>query len=124
MLLDDEWRWLVLTIAEGKEIYGVPSSERLLLYETAIVTGLRVSELRSLTRGRLYLGATEPYITCKAASTKNHRDARQFISRDLANRLQGHIASKLPRAPIFNMPNEKKLPAMVCVDLAIARAAW
>jgi hypothetical protein len=58
MLLDDEWRWLVLTIAEGKEIYGMPSSERLLLYETAIVTGLRVSELRSLTRGRLYLGAT------------------------------------------------------------------
>jgi hypothetical protein len=49
----------------------------MLLYAVAIQTGLRSSELRSLTRGRLFLHVVEPFNTCKAGSTKNRQDARQ-----------------------------------------------
>ncbi|MCA9109287.1 MAG: hypothetical protein KDA52_05015 [Planctomycetaceae bacterium] len=51
--------------------------ERVLVYETAIQTGLRSGELRSLTRGRLFLDRDQPFITCKARQTKNSKDARQ-----------------------------------------------
>ena len=46
--------------------------ERAALYATAIQTGLRSSELRSLTKARLHLDhPKQPYVTCKAGDTKN-----------------------------------------------------
>ena len=57
MLLPDEWRWLRATTWNGPVHFGVGGRERLLLYSTAIQTGLRAGELRSLTRGRLFLDA-------------------------------------------------------------------
>ena len=124
MLLPDEWRWLEATLLIGEESFGMSAAERHMLYETAIQTGLRSNELRSLSRGRLYFDAEIPYITCKAGFTKNQRDARQYIQRDLAERIRRHIATKLPKASVFGMPQETKLAAMLRSDLASAREAW
>ena len=56
MLLPEEWPWLrSVTLAEGIERGGMPAAERVLLYATAIQTGLPAGELRSLTRRRLFL---------------------------------------------------------------------
>jgi len=89
MLLPDEWRWLrSVILAKGRERYGMTAAERVLLYATAIQTGLRSNELRSLTRGRLFLEAEPPCVTCKAGSTKNSKDARQYIQTDLAAELR------------------------------------
>ena len=63
MLRHEEWRWLRDVTAAVEDRFGMSGSERVLLYETAIQTGLRSNELRSLTRGRLYLTAEKPYIT-------------------------------------------------------------
>ncbi len=104
MLLPEEWQWVRATLAEGVERYEMPAEERMLLYAVAIQTGLRSSELRSLTRGRLFLDGNEPFITCKAGSTKNRQDARQFIQPALAVLLRTHIATKAPQAPVFGMP--------------------
>ncbi len=71
----EEWRWVRATLAEGAEREGMPAEERMLLYAVAIQTGLRSSELRSLTRGRLFLDGDEPFVTCKAGSTKSRQDA-------------------------------------------------
>jgi len=76
MLLPEEWRWLEATTASGPARYDMSSNDRLLLYGTAIQTGLRSAELRSLTRGRLYLDANPPFITCKTGPTKNRKGAR------------------------------------------------
>ena len=124
MILPEEWRWLVSAIASGLARYGTTGSERLLLYNTAIQTGLRSNELRSLTRGRLYLDADPPYITCKAGSTKSRKDARQYIQPDLAADLWAHVATKSPRAPMFKMPHETNVASMLRADLADARRAW
>ncbi len=124
MLLPVEWRRLEIATVTGPERFGMDSHERLLLYRTAIQTGLQSNEIRSLTRGRLYFDASPPYITCKAGSTKNRKDARQYIQPELAADLRSHIATKAPKAPVFNLPHESNLARMLRDDLADARKEW
>ena len=47
MLLPEEWRRLEAATEVGPERYGMAGGERLLLYSTAIQSGLRSNELRS-----------------------------------------------------------------------------
>jgi integrase len=123
MLLPTEWDWLrSVALSDNVEREGMDSRGRVLLYATAIQTGLRSSELRSLTRGRLYLDSTPPYVTCKAGSTKNRQDARQFIQEALAAELREHIGRKAPGAPVFAMP--RAVATMLRADLDAARRAW
>ena len=124
MLLPEEWHWLQSTTTGGPVRYGMTGAGRVLLYQIAIETALRSSELRSLTRGRLFLEADLPYVTCKAGSTKNRKMARQFILTDLAADLRAHIATKAPKALVFDMPDRTELAAMLRADLADARRAW
>jgi integrase len=124
MLLPAEWQWVRATLAEGAERYEMPAEERMLLYAVAIQTGLRSSELRSLTRGRLFLDGNEPFITCKAGSTKNRQDARQYIQPALAALLREHIATKAPQASVFGMPPRSDVAGMFRADVADARLAW
>ena len=95
-----------------------------LLHPNAIQTRLRSSELRSLARGRLFLDSEPPYITCKAGSTKNRKDARQYIQPGLAAELRRYVATKSRRPPVFAMPGKEDVAAMLRADLADARRAW
>ncbi len=124
MLLHDEWNWLRTVTDNGPERYGISGHERNLLYATAIQTGLRSGELRSLSRGKMFLDDERPYIVCKAGSTKNRKQARQYIKSDLADLLKAHIATKSPKAPVFTMPHESNVAEMIRDDLAAARKAW
>jgi len=65
-----------------------------------------------------------PYITCDAGSTKNRKDAQQFIQPELAAELQSHVTAKAPKAPVFNMPHPTDVAGMLRQDLAAARTAW
>ena len=124
MLLPEKWHRLETATEAGPERYGMLGRERLLLYRTAIQSGLRSNELRSLTRGRLYFDSEPPYITCKAGSTKNRKDARQYIQPELAIDLKEHIVTKAPKAPVFKLPHETNLARMLRDDLAEARNGW
>ena len=84
---------------------GLTGEERVLLYTTAIQTGLRAKELKTLTRGRLFLASEPPYITAKAKNTKNGRDARQYIRPELAAKLAVYATTKTPKAPVFQFPS-------------------
>ena len=120
----EEWRRLEASMLVGPERLRMPAAERLALYRTAIQTGLRSNELRSLTRRRLYLDAAQPFITCKAGSTKNHKVARQYIQPELAVGLRELVATKSPKAPVFSLPHETNVAQMLRDDLAAARKAW
>jgi integrase len=124
MLLPKEWPWLRSATLLAGENYGMAGLERVLLYETAIQTGLRNSELRSLTRGNLFLDVDQPFITCKARSTKNRTDARLYIQSDLAESLRQHASTKAPGARLFDLPTRYKLASMLREDLAAARRTW
>ncbi len=97
---------------------------RRLLYETAILTGLRSSELAALTRVSMMLSAEKPYILLEARSTKNRKAARQYIKIDLARELTAHVARLIPGACVFNMPRREHVAKMLRHDLDDARAAW
>jgi len=122
MLLPAEWKWLRDTVKGDS--FGMPAAQRLLLYETAIQTGLRSAELRSLTRARLFLDGQRPYITCKASDTKNGSEARQYVRPELAAALKKHAATRKASAPVFTMPEDWNVAKMLRADLAAAREAW
>ncbi len=124
ILLPEEWPWLRSTTAASGTRCGMSGPERVLLYATAIQSGLRSNEMRSLRQARLFLDDDTPYITCKARSAKNRQDARQYIQPDLAADLRRHVATKAPQAAVFKMPAEYDVADMVRADLANARQAW
>ena len=126
ILLPAEFTWLRCATETGPTRFGTAGRGRGLLYTTAIQTGLRSSELRSLTRGRLFIERErdKPFIMCKARSTKNSKDAHQYITLDLAAELRTHIARKAPQAPVFTMPSKDDVADMLRADLAQARSEW
>lgn len=122
ILLHEEWRQLETSLLSSNSIHqGMSGLERWMLYRTAIETGLRAAELQSLSRGRLFLAAERPYITCKAGSTKNRKDACQYIQPELAASLQAHIAMKSPKTPVFQIRDRTKLAKLLRHDLEEAR---
>ena len=121
ILLPEEWKWIKATITGDS--YGMTATERLLLYRLALQTGLRSSELRSLTRGKIVSGK-EPHVLCKARDTKNKKSARQFIDSELAADLLGHVERKSPTANVFRMPHKTDVADMFRRDLLNAREAW
>jgi len=124
MLLPDEWPRLESATIDGPVRFGMPGEERALLYRTAIQTGLRVSELGSLSRASVVLDAPRPYVRVKAADTKNSKPAQLFIDRELADALRDHVAPKTPTARLFALPYATNLARMLRADLEAARNAW
>lgn len=126
MLLPTEWVWLSHATLQSGEQFGMPASERLLLYRTAIQTGLRASELRSLRRGDFYLDGDRPYLRVSAAVTKNAKVAYQYVDAALSSDLKAHLSqqTKMPKAPAFDLPTEFCMADMLRADLAEARKAW
>lgn len=124
MLLVDEFHWLRKTTLQGSERCEMTPRERVLLYSVAIQTGLRSSELRSLTNGKLYLDREPPFVLCKSRSTKNRKQARQYIQPSLAAELQDFVSASGRRSQVFKMPDESTMADMLRADLAEARKAW
>ena len=123
-LTTEEWIVLRRETEGSDEKWGMTGSERALLYAVAVQTGLRSRELRSLTRGRLYLDVKCPYVTCKPASTKNAKEARPYIQTDVAAALAELIARKSPKSPVFRMPHSGNVAHMLRDDLDAARERW
>lgn len=72
----------------------------------------------------LFLDAEPPCILVKGAGTKNRKDARQYVTPELAAELKAHAAKKMPTAPVFAMPGEYELAPMLRADTADARRRW
>ena len=124
VLSRDEWHWLESTFIAGPVRYGMTGDERRLLCRTALQTGLRSSELRKLTRGSIIANADKPHILCDAGTTKNKKQARLYIDKELATELQRLAKLKMPDAPLFAMPHKTDVAEMIREDLAVARADW
>ncbi len=68
--------------------------ERVLIYKTLVLTGLRKGELGSLTAGQLVLG-DPPHVRLRAADEKNRQGCLIPLRDDLAADLRGWLAEKL-----------------------------
>lgn len=123
MLRVDEWQWLESCTINGPTRYDMSGSLRVLLYATALQTGLRANELRTLTRSSLYLKGDKPYIRVEAGGTKNRKPAKQYLRPELANLLASHASRMAPGTQVFKVPQWDS-SKMLRNDMANARKAW
>jgi site-specific recombinase XerD len=107
----------------------ISGAERALVYRLVIETGLRLSEVRSLTRDSFRLtlvanGKATPCVQLRAKNEKNRKGSTLRLRTATAKMIGEHIARKLPGARAFAMPKLDEAVGMIRRDLAGARAAW
>ncbi len=91
--------------------------ERALIYKTAILTGLRTNELRTLTVGDLSFGDV-PFIKLRAPNEKNRRGSTLPLRSDLAEELKEWIKGKDHSSNVFLVPSQ--LVKIMDLDLKAA----
>ena len=114
-----DMRSLLDAARAGPERYGISGIDRALLYELAASTGLRVSELASLTAGSFSLGES-PSVAIAAAYAKNRRQDILPLRADMAALLREFLAGKLPSAKAFPKLNNSHSADMLKADLEAA----
>ncbi len=87
--------------------------ERMLVYKTMVLTGLRCNELRSITRAQLLLDDAQPAIDLAAKDEKNRDGTLIPLRSDLADDLRTWIADEETREASGNVLN---LPATKGTD--------
>lgn len=123
--LPDELRRLLDTARQSPRVLrGLTGIDRQFLYLTACSTGLRASELASMTPESFDLDAETPTATVRASCTKNRRLAVQPLPPDAADALRGYLRDKPAGEAVW--PGRWSVHAFFLVrsDLDAARAAW
>ena len=119
-----EMRYLLAFTKSAPSRFGMTGEERRLVYLLASETGLRVKELRSLTKGSFKLLIDPPIVKVAAESTKNRKAAEIVLRTDTAAMMAEHLRRKTPDATAFNLPPSYDTADMIRADLADARAQW
>lgn len=117
----EEWILLRTTTSEEPRRFDMDGSERALLYEVSLQSGLRANELRELIPAKLELSVAQPYVLAKSQTTKNAKPARQCLTQDLASKLAQHISGKRDRVFPNLTPDTAE---MLRADLHAARARY
>jgi integrase len=119
---DDEVGRLLDVAERGPVVLGMAGPDRAMAYRTALGSGFRAGELRSLTPESFDLDGDPPTVTVAAAYSKRRRRDVQPIRRDLAERLRTWLADKPAGVPVLNLPD--KAATMLRVDLDAAGIAY
>ena len=77
--------------------------ERALIYKTAILTGLRANELRTLHVADLSFGDV-PFLVLRSANEKNRKGSTVPLRDDLATELREWVKGKPKGAEVFKVP--------------------
>jgi len=121
-LTDLELTLLVSATEKGPVRLCMAGCDRAALYLTAVGTGFRAGELKSLTPASFDLDAEPPTVTVEASYSKRRRRDVQPIRRDLAEYLRPLLAAKPAGRPVFHVTDN--VAETLRKDLADARAAW
>jgi len=120
--LDDaEIRRLIEATEAGPARFGMDGQRRAMLYRLAIGTGLRRSELASLTPRSFDLDAHPPTVTVEAAYSKRRRRDVQPFRQDLAEALRPWLARQRPDRRLWPLQG-RHTAAMLKADLKAAGA--
>ena len=125
-LTNEEFTRLVTTTEKSEvTLYELTGPDRAMLYQVAANTGLRASELASLTRTSLDLDSKTPTVRCLGAYTKNGQEAVLPLRTELAKGLAKWMEGRPAEGPLWPghwaQFNSAK---MIRVDLAAGREAW
>jgi len=109
---------------DGPHMYGLSGPTRAILYKLAIFTGLRASEIESLTVGSFDWKTCE--VRVEAAYSKRRRQDTLPLRAEFAAELRQSFAGKLPGARAFDScPRLSEVAAeLVQADLAAAHLVY
>jgi integrase len=93
-LSPEEVAALLAAARSGPDMRGLRGPDRALLYSMALYTGLRASELASLTTDSLLLDGETPAVVVAAAYSKHRREDRVPLHPDIVAQLREWVASK------------------------------
>jgi integrase len=113
----EELHKLIEAAERGPVSWGMTGGARALSYRLAAATGLRYSEIRSITPESFDWEA--PSVTVAACYTKNGDPATLSLPKDMVDDLRAFVATIEHRAPVFLLPEEKGAK-MLRVDLKAA----
>jgi integrase len=116
-LSPEELTRLIGAANDGKRYRRMTGPTRALCYRLAIVSGLRYSELDSLTLESFDLG-NRPSVTVLASYAKNGQTSTLPIPPDVADDMRGYLATIPPGCPAFPLP--ARGADMLKVDLQAA----
>ncbi len=92
-----------LTDAEIVKLLAASDPERCIVYRIALGSGLRLSEIRSLTPDSFALDAEPPTITVEAGYSKHRRRDVQPVARDLAEAVRPFVERARAGGPLFDL---------------------
>jgi integrase len=130
----EELRWLIAIAATaptmkvrseaGGVTWSMTGTERSLLYRLAAETGLRASELRSLTRGSFDLDADTPVVRLPGDATKNRQPAEIPLRPATVDLLAKQLEGRGKAAAALNVPPSYDTARMIRTDLRLSRGRW
>jgi integrase len=115
----EELRRLLKAARQGPVVLGMSGQARALLYRLAVETGLRASELASLTAASFDLCNSSPTVMVAAAHSKRRRQDVLPLRPDTAVVLGEFIKTLPAQGQLFAVPTGR-LARMMRVDLAAA----
>ena len=98
-LSPDELARLIRAAESGKMFRALTGNARALLYRTAAFTGLRASELNSLTESSFNFTAVPPTVTVAACYSKRRREDVLPLHDELVTKLKGWFRERLEQQP-------------------------
>jgi integrase len=130
-LTDDEAARLISTTRRSPESFtGLTGPDRAMLYLLAINTGLRASELASLTPESFELDcpsassgqASRAMVRCQAGYTKNGQEAELPLRRNVATQIREWLADKPAGEPVWpgTWARQRHGAEMIRIDLTAA----
>jgi integrase len=122
-LTDEEIGKLLEATARGGVIKGLSGPERAMLYRLALQTGLRASELGSLTPASFDLRDREQAtVTVEAACSKHRRQDVLPLRPEMAKAVAAFVEGREPNTRLFRMPH--KPASMLKRDLRAAKIPY
>ena len=122
-LTDDEFAALITTTRESDTVFrGLAGKDRAILYILAASTGLRASELASLTPECFDLDSPTPTVHCLAGYTKNGAEAVLPLRSDVAVRMRDFLSGRAAGEALWagSWARSRAGAAMVKADLETA----
>ena len=104
------------------QLFPWTPEDRLMVYWTAVKTGFRANELRSLTRASVDFDSESVGITVKGSVAKNRTRATVPITdADFIRALKEYSLHQLPDAPLLQIPSSSRLTEGLYRDLDAAK---
>jgi integrase len=123
--LDQEFAKLYETaLGSTKIVQGLNGSRRALIYLVAACTGLRKSEIGSLTPASFRLSPDDPHLVVDAGHSKRRRRDFVRLHPQLVPRIQEALAGYPIREPLFANLKGKKTHKMIQHDLKVAEIPY